>query len=118
VSRPFGRALVAIGPNEPRHLRFHQRLREHSNAFAKDIPILLLEELANERRQIHSGFGHRRNTSVSSFSARENSRKDVRWPLPLSSRGQADRISTTSRDSNHVGSDSERQRDFVGTTST
>ena len=30
--------------------------------------VLLLEELANKRRQIHSGLGHRVNTSVSSFS--------------------------------------------------
>ncbi len=29
-------------------------------------------------RQIHSGLGHRRNTSVSSPPGRENSRKDVR----------------------------------------
>src|SRR5439155_22995031 len=31
-------------------------------------PILLLAELANERRQIHSGLRRRVNTSVSSFS--------------------------------------------------
>ena len=30
--------------------RLHQRLREHPDAFPQDIPILLLEQLANKRR--------------------------------------------------------------------
>ena len=68
VARPLGRALVPVGANQAGDLRFHQRLREHPDALPQHIPILLLEELANERRQIHSGLRHRRNTSVSSFS--------------------------------------------------
>jgi hypothetical protein len=68
VPRALRRPLVPVGADEARHLRFHQRLREHPDAFPQDVPILFLEELANERRQIHSGFRHRVNTSVSSFS--------------------------------------------------
>ena len=63
------RPLVPVSTDQASDFRFHQRLRQHADAFPKDIPILLLEELANERRQIHSGSGHRRNTSVSSFSS-------------------------------------------------
>jgi hypothetical protein len=47
---------------------FHQRLRQHADALPQDIAILLRKQLANERRQIHSGLGHRVNTSVTSFS--------------------------------------------------
>jgi hypothetical protein len=67
--RTTERSLVPVGTNQPGDLGFHQRLREHPDAFAKDIPILLLEELANKRRPIHSGLGHRRSTFVSSFSS-------------------------------------------------
>ena len=64
---------------------FHQGLGEHPNPFPKDVALLLLEELANQRRQIHSGLRHRVNISVPSFSGqRENSRKDARWRLFLS----------------------------------
>ena len=80
VRRPIARALVALGADQPRDLGFHQRLREHTNALPQHVPILLLEELANKRRQIHSGLGHRVNTSVCASPARENSRKDARWP--------------------------------------
>ena len=68
IRGPLGRPLVPLRPNQPGDLRFHQRLREHADALPQHIPILLLEELANERRQIHSGLRHRVNTSVSSFS--------------------------------------------------
>jgi hypothetical protein len=55
---------VPLGANQTRDFRFHQRLRQHADAFAQDLAILLFQELANECRQIHSGLGHRRNTSV------------------------------------------------------
>jgi hypothetical protein len=76
---------MTLGADEIGDLRFHQRLREHADALPQHIAILFFEELANQRGQIHSGLGHRRNTSVSSSPARENSRKDVRWPRHLSS---------------------------------
>ncbi len=65
---PPAGALVPLGADQPGHLDFHQGLRQHPDAFPQHIPVLLLEELANERRQIHSGLGHRVNTSVTSFS--------------------------------------------------
>ena len=68
VRRALAGALVTLSPNQAGDLRFHQRLREHPDAFPQHVPILLLEKLANERRQIHSGLGHRVNTSVTSFS--------------------------------------------------
>jgi hypothetical protein len=58
---------MPVRADQPGDVRFHQGLGEHPNPFSKDVAVLLLEELANERRQIHSGLGHRRNTSVSSF---------------------------------------------------
>jgi hypothetical protein len=49
----------------------HQRLGEHPDAFPEDVAVLFLEELANARRQIHSGLRHRVNTSSSFSSQRE-----------------------------------------------
>jgi len=43
-------------------------LREHPDALSQHVAILLLEELAHKRRQIHPRLRHRVNTSVSSFS--------------------------------------------------
>ena len=68
VPRALGSPLMAVRADQPGDLRFHQGPREHADALPQHIPILPFEELANERRQIHSGLGHRRNTSVSSFS--------------------------------------------------
>jgi hypothetical protein len=34
-------ALVALGPDEAGALRFHQRLRQHADAFPQDIAVLL-----------------------------------------------------------------------------
>ena len=59
VRRPILAALVALRADQRRDLRLHQRLGEHPDAFPQDIPILLFEQLANERRQIHPWFGHR-----------------------------------------------------------
>lgn len=65
-------------------LSFHQRLGEYPNAFPKDIPILLLEELANKRRQIHSGLAIVAAPPCRPSPARENSRnesyRDLRRP--------------------------------------
>ncbi len=69
IRRPLARALVPLGADQPGDLRFHERLREHADALPQHIAILLLEELANKRRQIHSGLRPRVNTSVSSFSS-------------------------------------------------
>ena len=33
-------SLVPIRPNEVRHLRLHQRLRDHADTLPQDIPIL------------------------------------------------------------------------------
>jgi putative ABC transport system permease protein len=60
---------AALGADQTGDFRFHQRLGEHADAFSQDIAVLLLKQLANERRQIHSGLGHRVSTSVSSFSS-------------------------------------------------
>jgi hypothetical protein len=75
---------VPLGANQASDLRLHEGWRQHPDALPKDIAILLLDELANERRQIHSGLRHRVNTSVWASPARENSRKDARWRLILS----------------------------------
>jgi hypothetical protein len=99
IGRPVVAPLVAFGPDQGRHLGVHNGLGEHPDAFPEDVPILLFEELANERREVHSGLGHRRITSVSSSPARENSRNDARWPLACPA-SAAYRISTTSWDSN------------------
>jgi hypothetical protein len=63
VAGALRRPLVPVGADQVRNLGFHQRLREDTDAFSQHIAILLLEELANKRRQIHSGLGHRRSTS-------------------------------------------------------
>jgi hypothetical protein len=84
VPRALGRPLVPVGADEARHLRFHQRLREHPDAFPQDVPILFLEELANKRRRIHSGLRHRVNTSVPTFSGRRELTERWRWRLLLS----------------------------------
>jgi hypothetical protein len=102
-NRPVFTPLVAaLGPDEHGDFGFHQGLGEHPNTFSEHIPILLLEQLANERRQIHPSLGHRRSTSVSSSPARENSRNDARWPLACPA-SAAYRISTTFWDSNRAG---------------
>jgi len=54
----------ALRPDQAGDLGFHQCLGEHPNPFPQDIPVLLFEELANKRRQIHPWLGHRLNTSV------------------------------------------------------
>ena len=54
---------MPLGADQPRDLRFHERLREYADALPQHIAILLLEELANKRRPIHSGLRHRVNTS-------------------------------------------------------
>jgi CBS domain-containing protein len=64
IRRPLPGALVPLGADQARDFGLHEGLREHPDALPKDIPILLLEELANKRRQIHSGLRHRVNTSV------------------------------------------------------
>ena len=84
IRGPLARALVPLGTDQAGDLCFHQGLGEHPNPVPKDVAVLLLEELANERRQIHSGLRHRVNTSVCASPARENSRKDARWRLILS----------------------------------
>jgi hypothetical protein len=84
----LGRALMPVRADEPCDLRFHQSLREHPDALAKDIPSCSSRELANERRQIHSGLTIVAAPPCRPYPARENSRKDVQWPLHLSSRGR------------------------------
>ncbi len=54
------RALVAVRADQPGHLGLHQRLREHPDALAEHVAVLLLEQLANERGKIHPALGHRR----------------------------------------------------------
>jgi hypothetical protein len=100
VARALGRTFVPVRTDQTGDLRLHQRLREYPDALPKDIPILLLEELANERRQIHSGLRHRVNTSVSSFSGQERTHGKMRDGGSRCLRRQAYRISTTIWDSN------------------
>ncbi|MNC84518.1 hypothetical protein D3C83_00740 [compost metagenome] len=73
IAKPAPRlgALMALGADQPGDLRLHQRLRQHSNPFAQDIAILLLEELANKRRQIHPWLGHRHRPPCVSFRQKE-----------------------------------------------
>jgi predicted nucleic acid-binding protein len=93
------RALMALGTNQAGDFAFHERLREHPNPFPEHIPVLLLEELANKRRQIHPWFGHRVSTLRVCSSARRThgTMHDghfsclAPWPY---------RISTTCGDSN------------------
>jgi hypothetical protein len=36
---------VALGADQPGHVAFHQRLRQHANPFPQHIPVLLFEEV-------------------------------------------------------------------------
>jgi hypothetical protein len=100
VARPVGRALVPVGTDQTGHFRFHERLGEHPDALPQDIAILLLEQLANERRQIHSGLRHRVNISVSSFAGQERTHGKMRDGGSPCLRRRPYRISTTFGDSN------------------
>jgi hypothetical protein len=101
IGRSVLTALVAVRPHHCRHFGLHERLSEDPDAFPQDVAVLLFEQLANERREVHSGLGHRRITSVSSSPARENSRNDARWPLACPA-SAVYRISTTCWDSNRL----------------
>ena len=47
---------MPFSTNETGDLRLHERLRQHADALPQHISILLLEELANQRRQMILGF--------------------------------------------------------------
>src|SRR5262249_20931221 len=80
VGVPVARALVAVRADEPRHLALHQRLGQDPNALTEDVPVLLLEQLADERGKIHLPLGHRLLLPSVVF-GRTDSGEDVRWPL-------------------------------------
>ena len=87
-------------PIRPGDLRLHQRLREHADAFPQHVAILLLEELANKRRQIHPWLGHRRQHLRVVLLLPERTHGKMRDGRFAVSRGRPYRISTTSGDSN------------------
>ena len=50
MGRPLVRALIPLDAHQLGDLGLHQRLGEHSDPLAQYVPILLLQQLANERR--------------------------------------------------------------------
>src|SRR4030095_863484 len=42
-----------------RHLRLHQRLRQYPHPLAQNVGLLLGQELAHERGEVHPPLGHR-----------------------------------------------------------
>jgi hypothetical protein len=82
-----------------RHLRFHQRLGQHADAFPQDVPVLLFEELANERGPIHAGLGDRHRPPCCVLPP-ERTHGTMRDGRSRCLRPPTNRISTTSWDSN------------------
>ena len=50
MGRPLPGALIPLGAHQFGDLGLHQRLGEHADSLAQHVPILLLQQLANQRR--------------------------------------------------------------------
>ena len=65
VGDALGAPLVGSGADLAGDLGLHHRLGEHPNAFTQQIDVVFLEQLADERRDVHPGGGHRPSSSDS-----------------------------------------------------
>ena len=74
-------AFIAVSADQVGDLRLHQRPREDPHALAQHVALLLLQQLANERRQIHPGYGHPSSPFRACPSARRTHGNDAQWPL-------------------------------------
>ena len=59
VGGALGAPLVGRGTDLAGDLGLHHRLGEHPDAFTQQIHVVFLEQLADERRDVHPGGGHR-----------------------------------------------------------
>src|SRR5262249_54069425 len=69
---------------QARDLGLHQRLGQHPNPFPEHVPVLLLEQLADERGKIHPPLGHRRPPLPCLCLAVENTRGRCAMAVPFS----------------------------------
>ncbi len=56
-------AFVGSGADLRAHLGVHHHLGEHPNAITQQIHVVFFEQLADERRDVHPGGGHRPSSS-------------------------------------------------------
>ncbi len=98
VGGALGAPLVGGGADLVRDLGLHHRLGEHPDAFSERIDVVLLEQLADERRDVHAGRGHRPSSSDRFRLVDEDGGGHLRHGdfHP----GSPPRMSTTSRDAN------------------
>src|SRR5262245_1217969 len=59
VRRSLPAALVRLRTHQGRHLCLHQRLRQYPHPLAQNVGLLLGQELAHERGEVHPPLGHR-----------------------------------------------------------
>ena len=71
IGHALARALVPLGPDQAGDLGFHQHLGEHADPFPEYVHVLLFQELAYKRRQIHPCLGHRHRPPCVSFRQKE-----------------------------------------------
>src|SRR5439155_14087914 len=63
VGEALGAAFVRRRTDLGGDLGLHHRLRKHPNTFTKRVDVVLLEQLADERRDVHPWGGHRPSSS-------------------------------------------------------
>src|SRR4029434_3637209 len=104
VRRSLPAALVRLRTYQGRHLRLHQRLRQYPHPLAQNVGLLLGQELAHERGEVHPPLGHRLLPHDLACPAITGGRCAIAilFPAPPSA-ATSFRISTTSGDTNVRG---------------